>query len=749
MINTWAPLLFNDSQSVKSGNWFKNDLRLRIVCAVAAVAKIIMRRIQRRLAILTKRSQVQILNPSRELTGNPLVMKWRADKRPIVKKMETRSRLILLSHVLLIFLLCPLAYAHFEEVHTLIQAGHYTEATNKLEALAESTNDIAVQSWCYYQIGEIYYNYTHQYTRAIEAYDKILKLEKNGLAAEEIFLAIIKKGDVHSRMGNYHEAIQIYDRLIKLAPASHFVHKTGLQKIRDINRALSDLREQQRIAIQYKGTPLAAIAQFQIAELYRNHSQLNQPEKAIEEYASLLEAHPDAIMAPEARWRIAHLRHTVLNQSALAMATYRKVTEDYPSSNFAADALFQMANIHRTTKKYSLAIPIFEKLKQRHPNFWNMHAVLYWTGVCHEQTLNYPKAIESFETFLHAYLPQLDPGYLGQISMHDKSVSEVKEEIRRKIEELAEQMAEVELGRLNKARADRDFSEALSIAQHLIATAPHTPQAEHAAEQLPTLQQLTAIENLREKLQDQNLVPIEVARARLQIGSIYERKPLQDHPKAIEAYQEVSKHHADLTHSAEALYRSGLIYAEQLSAPNEAIQAYKKVIETHPNTLQAMMANFQLGELYRKLHRYNEALQAYETTIGYPERDRYLAGGYKDSFADRAQFRIGRVHYDDRRYNEARFAFEEFIQNRTQSPRLAAAYVYLATICENQSENAQAAYYYKRAENLLPDNPIQMTMLIEEASALGSLQATDSDAVMRFLKENRKRLETAKTGSNQ
>ena len=173
-----------------------------------------------------------------------------------------------------------------------------------------------------------------------------------------------------------------------------------------------------------------------------------------------------------------------------------------------------------------------------------------------------------------------------------------------------------------------------------------------------------------------------MARARLQIGSIYERKPLQDHPKAIEAYQEVSKHHADLTHSAEALYRSGLIYAEQLSAPNEAIQAYKKVIETHPNTLQAMMANFQLGELYRKLHRYNEALQAYETTIGYPERDRYLAGGYKDSFADRAQFRIGRVHYDDRRYNEARFAFEEFIQNRTQSPRLAAAYVYLATICE-------------------------------------------------------------------
>ena len=664
------------------------------------------------------------------------------DSQGVIKK--------LLSYVLLILLLCPFAYAHFEEMHVLIQAGRYTDANNKLEALAESAEDIAVKSWCYYQIGEIHYNYTHQYTRALEAYDKILKLEEMGLAPEELFLAIIKIGDVHSRMGNYQDAIETYDRLIKLAPASHFVHKTGLQKIRDINSALSDLREQQRIAIQYKGTPLAAIAQFQIAELYRNHSQLNQPEKAIEEYESLLEAHPDDIMAPEARWRIAYLRHTVLNQSALAMATYRKVIEDYPTSNFAAEALFQMANIHRTSEKYSLAIPIFEKLKQRYPNFWNMHAVLYWTGVCYEKTLNNPKAIQAFETFLHAYLPQLDPGYLGQISMHDKSISEVQIQIKKKIEELAAQMSATELERLNKARADRDFSEALSIARHLIATSPHTPQAEQAAAQLPTLQQLTAIENLREKLRDQNLAPIEAARARLQIGTIYERKPLQDYPKAIEAYQEVLKHHADLTHSAEALYRSGLIYTEQLSTPNEAIQAYKAVIETHPNTLQAMMASFQLGELYRELHRYNEALQAYETTIGYPERDRYLAGGYKDSFADRAQFRIGRVHYDDRRYTEARFAFEEFIQNRTQSPRLAAAYVYLAAICENQGENAQAAYFYERAENQLKDNAIQMTMLIEEASVLGKLQASaTADTVMRFIKENRKRLGPAKTGSIQ
>lgn len=656
--------------------------------------------------------------------------------------METSRRLTFLLQALLVILLSSLAHAQhaqFEEVNTLVQAGRYTEASNKLEALAESTKDIAVKSWCYYQIGEIHYNYTHQYARAAAAYDKILKLEKKGLTAEELFLAIIKKGDVYSRMGNYQDAIQTYNRLIKLAPASHFVHKTGLQKVRDINTALADLREQQRIAIQYKGTPLGVIAEFQIAELYRNPSQLNQPQKAIAKYEALLKTHPEAMVAPEARWRIANLRHTILNQSALAMATYRKVVEDHPTSNFAAEALFQMANIHRTTEKYSLAIPVFEKLKQRYPNFWNMHAVLYWMGVCYEKNLHYPKAIEAFKTFLHIYLPQLDPGYLGQISMHDKSLPEVKALIRKKVEELTQQLSEVEAERLDAARSEQNFALALDIAQNLVTAAPNTPHAKQAVAQLPTLQHLAAIQSLREQLHNGTSGPVEAARALFQIGTIYERQ-LQDYPKAVEAYQEVSRYHPDSTYAAEALYRSGLVHAKQLSAPNEAIETYKKVIASHPNTLQAMMANFQLGELYRELHRYNEALQAYETTIGYPERDRYLAGGYKDSFADRAQFRIGRVHYDDNRYDEARFVFQTFIQNREQSPRRAAAYIYLAAISEERAQNSQAVKYYKKAETLIKDNPVQMTTLIDEASALGTLQSTDPDAVMRYLKEKQKRL---------
>ena len=40
MNNTRTPLLFNDSQSVKSSNWLNKEFRLRIVGAFAAVCRI-------------------------------------------------------------------------------------------------------------------------------------------------------------------------------------------------------------------------------------------------------------------------------------------------------------------------------------------------------------------------------------------------------------------------------------------------------------------------------------------------------------------------------------------------------------------------------------------------------------------------------------------------------------------------------------------------------------------------------------
>ena len=152
-----------------------------------------------------------------------------------------------------------------------------------------------------------------------------------------------------------------------------------------------------------------------------------------------------------------------------------------------------------------------------------------------------------------------------------------------------------------------------------------------------------------------------------------------------------------------------------------------------------MMAHFQLCEIYRVLHRYDEALKAYQTTIAYPTQDQYLADRYQDSFADQAQFRIGRVHYEDQRYNDAFAAFQEFIESRTHSPRLAAAYIYLAHISQKRRDGAGALEAYNDAMNLVSGSPIQAGMVVDEAHDLG-FQEKDSTAIIRRINELKKRV---------
>ncbi len=641
-------------------------------------------------------------------------------------------------YMLLMLLVLCTAHAQLDEVASLLKEQRYTAAAAKLEKLTKSAKDIETRSRCYYQLGEIYYNYTQQYPEALKAYKKILSMRADGLPIAEIFLSYIKIGDVYSRMGEYDKAIHSFRTLVGTAPEIHFVHKIGLQKIRDIRTARKNLQMQKEIVRTYKGTPLEAVAQFQIAELYRMHNQLNQPERAIEIYQELLRKYPTDKLAAEAQWRIAHLRHTVLHQLPLAIDAYKKVADNYPTSNFAAEALFHIANIHREGEAYQQALTVYDSIDEKYPNFWNIPAVFYWSGICYEETQNYYEARNAFNVFLNVYLPTLDPVYLGQIAMYDKSIAEVAEFVRRKIEMIEQRIPKHEFERLEKAVEGENYDEASKIARNLISHAPDTQFAKQAAAQLLSLKHRAAIQNLLLQIQGPQLNVAEKVRTKLQIAIIYERE-LRDYSKAVTAYNKIVQEHPKSPYAAEARYRMGVIYADVLEKPNSALKAFNIIIEQHPNTLQAMMATFQVGEIYRKLQRFDEALRAYQTTISYPERELYLSDGYKDSYTDRALFRIGRVHFDDQRYTDARFAFEEFIKNRTRSPRLAAAHIYLAVMHQESEKKDTAAEYYQKAEKMLTNNPIQMQMVIDEAGTLGFQSA---DTVIKFLQDRQKRLKT-------
>lgn len=655
-------------------------------------------------------------------------------------KMNSRRhiQLLIVSILLLNCTVFSIAETQIANVSTLIDAGKYNQATQMLLKLANSTKDVDQLSWIYHQLGEIHYNYTREYPNALNAYNRVIQLKAKTPAAVDLFLAYIKKGDVYCRMGQCDDAIRTYQTLVNQFPSTHFAHKTGLQKIRNIQTALETLEVQHEVIHSYSGTPSAIEALFQIAEVYRSHHQLNQPEQAIAQYKIILKEYPDAKNAPEAQWRIGNLWHVVLNEPEFAIAAYREVPTNYPTSNFAADALFQIARINEKKGQYQEATSILEVLTEKYPDFWNTHAAFYWLGACREKSKDYRGALQAYRIFLHVYLPTLEPAYFGQIGRHNQSHKQIETALRTKIEFLETELPWVEWDKINELISLSDYVRALHLTQQLIADFPQSEHAKKARDQLSSISSYASIQKLQDHISEFPKLPA-AALGKFRTGTIYERG-LQEYHQAIAVYRQLIDDYPKSPWAAEALYRIGLIYLEHLDNTEMAIQSHQGLIERYPSSSHTMMANFQLGEIYRTLRRYDEALQAYQTTITYPERNSYLAEGYKDSFVDRARFRIGRIHYEDGRYNDATLTFEEFINSRPRSPRLAAAYVYLALTNQERGNQSRASQAYNRAINLIDNSKIQTEMVINEASSLG-FQGTDRADVLRRLNELRKRVE--------
>ena len=620
-----------------------------------------------------------------------------------------------------------------QNITILLENGKYHEAAQLLEKLADSTKSVEQLSGIYEKLGDIYYAHTHQYPQALDVYDKIIRLGSKGATPEDLFLGYIKKGDVYCRMGSYQEAIQTYQTLSDQFPPTHLAYKTGLRKIHSIQTALDDLQEQQRIIQTHKATPLAIEAKFHIAELYRSPYQLNQPEKAITVYEEILQQPVDTKLASEAQWRIGNLRDKVLNQPVLAIEAYQKVVDNFRHvSLFAAESLFQIGRIHQVHGRFAAAVHAFEQLPQKHPDFWKMHAVFYWSGVCYEQLHDYRGAIKAFQTFLYAYLPNLDPIYLGAIGKYDQDPSRVEMELKTKIQQLELDFPKVEWDRIKDLLAANNYIDALPLTQQFIIDMPHSEYAAQARSQLRSIGLHATIQQLQSTIGA--LTPYALFRA----GKIYERE-LKDYVGAVAAYRQVIEAYHQSLWAAEAVYRTGVIYAEHLNDTEKAIEAYQMLIADYPSSSHTMMAHFQLGEMYRTLDQYDAAVKAYQTTIAYPKQTQYLAQGYRDSFADQAEFRIGRVHYENQRFDTAFTIFQEFIASQPRSPRLAAAYAFLGDISHKRGDSKNALTAYDNAMRLLEGSPIQAEMMLDEAHELG-FQETTPTAVIEHLNELRKRV---------
>jgi tetratricopeptide (TPR) repeat protein len=640
-----------------------------------------------------------------------------------------------LSTLILILVAASLTYPQgdtsFDKgIADLIDSGRYKEAISKLQSRLKSLKDEELIADTFFQIGDIYYKYLHDYPKALDTYRRIERLNDNDPGQTYVTLARMLEAEVLCRTGKFDQAIGIYRDISESYPPGTLYRRVARQKYLNVQNALENLKEQRRIIGRVKNTPLEIQARLQAAELFK--SDLNQPEKAIEEYRLIADRFPTSPAAPEALWWIGYL-YASLNMPQKAISAYREVIERYPASKFDAEAYFQMGRLYMSIGDYGKAAATFERLISTRPAFWKLPAAFYWLGVCYERMDEYDEAIDSLRSFTNVYLNRQEHiVWAGDIGKHSEPKLKIETEVTARIRQLELKLPESLWRRASRAMKENRFSEAAGLLRKLVSLFPDSSYSGKAVSMLPRTEMMAEVQECR-RIIERNPGSVVSAIAHFRIAELYENG-LSDYKRAIKEYQAVVRGEDDLWR-ARALYRMGMIYQEKLGRYEEAVRVFRRITDEFPKTEYAMMAYYQMGELYRKrLNRHKDALVAYAETASYPPHTRYLGDGFVDSLVDAANFRIGRTYFENLHdMKGALKVFREFVKSNPRSPRLAAAYVFIGMIYERQGEMKAAIEEYRRAVNKVLESPIQAKMLKEEVTELNLQTGDQAESARRIM----------------
>ena len=131
------------------------------------------------------------------------------------------------------------------------------------------------------------------------------------------------------------------------------------------------------------------------------------------------------------------------------------------------------------------------------------------------------------------------------------------------------------------------------------------------------------------------------------------------------------------SHESEAWFQKGLELEESGAPVEDAVDAYRKVLDLNPGAAGALV---NLGTIYYRLHKFEEA-EKY-----------YLAAIEADPEYPLAQFNLGNLYDEQGRFPEAVDFYRRALD---LNPQYADAHFNLALLCERQGEAMKAVHHWK------------------------------------------------------
>lgn len=320
-----------------------------------------------------------------------------------------------------------------------------------------------------------------------------------------------------------------------------------------------------------------------------------------------------------------------LKRMTKVLALYRKVYEKYPDSRWADDAIYDVAS--RISADQEEAFALFRRLINNYPDSDYADDALYTIGMGHYNRREYILAMRAFSGLLEEYpLSSLvdKARFNSAMCYYGKTAI---------AENPTDQDWDKVLSEFEKFEAEYPGSELVAGAKF------YTGMVHLQRKDFPKARQefQNVIDGFESEYQD---------KAQYRMASSYLAEGKYD--EAIQAYKKVKELHPNSDLVGDAEFHVGFAQGRKGSL-DEAVRSLQQALSDNPDNPLAATAQTYIGELYLGTQKYDQAIEAYRKVAN---NDAYDYDSRKN-----AQYRVAKIYETKNEMKKAMEEYQKLIKN--------------------------------------------------------------------------------------
>lgn len=308
------------------------------------------------------------------------------------------------------------AFYKLEEYGNAIDA--FSEVIRKFPSSRLQPNAIFGIANCYFKQGR-YTNAINEYKKVVENYPNLKVQSRESGAEKAVNLrpeAQYYIAESHMNLKNYSKAINAFEKVIQHYPKSNWADDAQYSIAtahENLGQKAKSLQAYRTLIKDYRSSSLAPDVQLQIGRFYYVETDYK---RAISEFQKVVKQYPNTSSAWLAKYNI--------GKSYLMLGSYKQSIEAFsqvePKSEFSASAMFEIGNAwynkKNSRRNLTNAINILIDIPEKHPKSPFAAKALVLAGECHQEMVQWQKAIDLYNQVISHY-PQSDQAEYAQISL--------------------------------------------------------------------------------------------------------------------------------------------------------------------------------------------------------------------------------------------------------------------------------------------------------------------------------------------